>query len=217
MKTQYLTASAVLLCIASVLGSTNALAKDYLIEVVLFETLAGRDASGGAMYYPRWTNNLRLNTEQAEAQGFATTTQGLTLSDHAQKISNSSRYRLLRHLSWIQPGLDAENARSIRVSLGEAITMYIAENTNDYGSFIPSDSAPTASRNASVTSTTVNGNITVRLGRFLHMDTELVFTDIDSERSFRLTQSRKMRSGELHYIDNPRFGILTRITPVADS
>jgi len=25
-----------------------------------------------------------------------------------------------------------------------------------------------------------------------------------------------MRSGELHYIDNPRFGILTRITPLED-
>ncbi len=49
------------------------------------------------------------------------------------------------------------------------------------------------------------------------MNTQLVFTDADTQQSFRLSQSRKMRSRELHYIDNPRFGILTRILPVEES
>lgn len=33
----------------------------------------------------------------------------------------------------------------------------------------------------------------------------------------RLTQTRRMRSGELHYIDHPRFGLLLRITPMDDA
>ena len=56
----------------------------------------------------------------------------------------------------------------------------------------------------------------MRLGRFLHMDARLVYTDPETLQSFKLAQSRKMRSGELHYIDNPRFGLLTRITPLED-
>ena len=32
-------------------------------------------------------------------------------------------------------------------------------------------------------------------------------------REVRMTQSRRMRSGELHYLDHPRFGVLVLVTP----
>ena len=57
----------------------------------------------------------------------------------------------------------------------------------------------------------------VRLGRFLHVESRLVYHDVEEGRSYRLFESRKMRSRELHYIDNPRFGILTRIVPVENT
>jgi hypothetical protein len=30
---------------------------------------------------------------------------------------------------------------------------------------------------------------------------------------YRLDETRRMRSGELHYFDNPRFGVIARVTP----
>ena len=39
-----------------------------------------------------------------------------------------------------------------------------------------------------------------------------VLSEKDSMKvTFQINQSRKLRSGELHYIDNPKFGIIYRI------
>jgi len=184
--------------------------------VVLFETLSGSNLSDDIMYLPRIRNSLRLNTEAAVAAGFLPVEQGLTLSQNAADIAASNNYRLLRHLSWRQPGLAADETKAVRVSLGSNIPMYIPADLQPYPEFIPASANPVGNRTEAVSSPIVNGTITVRLGRFLHMDTRLVFTDAQRQQSFRLAQSRKMRSGELHYIDNPRFGILTRITPLED-
>lgn len=191
-------------------------ARDYLIEVVLFETVAGQDLSSGGLYFPRIENSLRLGSEAAVAAGFLPVEQNLTLTENAASIAASSRYRLLRHLSWRQPGLDASDARGIRVALGNSIDMYLPSDLGQYTDFYPGTASPTPNNTESISTSTVNGSISVRLGRFLHMDARLVFTDEQTGQSFRLLQSRKMRSRELHYIDNPRFGLLTQITPLED-
>lgn len=36
-------------------------------------------------------------------------------------------------------------------------------------------------------------------------------------RAFRLTETRRLRSGEIHYLDHPMFGALLRVTPVVVS
>lgn len=217
MKKSFIPHSLLLVTMLALLASASANAKDYLIEVVLFETVAARNASTGGLYYPKLRSSIRLGTEQATAAQFLTVEQGLTLAENAATIAASERYRLLRHLSWRQPGLDAENAIAIRVSLGDTTTLYVPDELDEYEEFIPASAQPSEGRNSTVTTSTINGTIKVRLGRFLHMDTLLVFTDTQTQQSFRLAQSRKMRSGELHYIDNSRFGLLTRITPLEDS
>jgi len=207
-----------LLC-AVVLTFSSALvqARDFLIEVVVFESLTDKSLTSGGLSYPRIVNNLRLGSEEAVAAGFLPMEQNLTLTEHAASIAQSGRYRFLRHLAWRQPGLDADNAKAVRVALGNPIEMYISQDRDRSSEFYPATPSPTPDNTQSINSFTVNGTISVRLGRFLHMDTRLVFTDEQTGRSYNLGQSRKMRSGELHYIDNPRFGILTQITPLEDS
>jgi len=189
---------------------------DYLIEVVIFETLAGQSLGAGGLYYPRVENSLRLGSEAAVAQGFISVEQNLQLSENAAAIAASSRYRLLRHISWRQPGLDENEAKAVRVALGEAIPMFLPDDLRSYEEFFPGSTNLLPDYPKSINTTTVNGTIKVRLGRFLHMEARLAYTDESTGQSFRLAQSRKMRSGELHYIDNPRFGILTKITPLED-
>lgn len=217
MKPRHLPKITLFLALAATLLGGPASAKEYLIEAVLFETLAGRDASTGGLYYPRQSGGLRLGSEQAIAESFVNVEQGLTLSENAASIAASGRYRLLRHLAWRQPGLDSDSAKAVRINLGEPSTVYIPDDASNYDDFIPASVQPEADRTTEVRTTTVNGSIKVRLGRFLHIDCQLVFTDTDTQQSFRLLQSRKMRSGELHYIDNPRFGVLTRITPLPEA
>ena len=204
------------LLVASVLGSVTAHAKDYLIEMVIFENTAGRKLSAGGLYYPKVGKSLRLNSDTATAAGFVSITDGLSLTENAADMASSERYRVLRHFAWRQPGLDTENAVAVRINIGEPITVFLPENLRPYDKFIPASLTSQANRQREVPTFTINGTIKVRLGRFLHMETLLVFTDPNTGQGFQLGQSRKMRSRELHYIDNPRFGILTRILPLDD-
>ncbi len=205
-----------LLALALLLGANITQAKDYLIEVVLFETVAGENLTAGGLFYPRIENSVRIGSESAVAQGFLPVEQNLKLTEKAASIAASSRYRLLRHLAWRQPGLDADNAVAVRVALGDPVPVYLANDSSSDAEFIRAAANPTLNISEAAETRTVFGTINVRLGRFLHMDTRLTYTDSTTNQSFRLAQSRKMRSSELHYIDNPRFGILTLITPLED-
>jgi len=191
-------------------------ARDYLVEVVIFETIAGQQLTAGGLFYPRIEKSLRLGTEDAVAKGFLPLEQNLKLTENAASIAASSQYRLLRHLAWRQPGLDDSEARAVRIALGDTIPMFIPEELGAYPEFFPGSASATPERAQSINTNVIKGSIKVRLGRFLHMDARLTFTDEQTGQSFRLAQSRKMRSGELHYIDNPRFGLLTKITPLDD-
>lgn len=197
--------------------SSIAHARDYLIEVVVFENAANRELTAGGLYYPRIENSVRLGTDNAMAMGFLEVEQGLKLIEDASEIAGARRYQVLRHLAWRQPGLPDDEAVAIRVALGSSIPMYIPDNLRPYPEFFPGAADPTSERTEAINTYTINGTIKIRLGRFLHMDSRLVYTDQRTNQSFRLSKSRKMRSGELHYIDNPRFGLLTTITPLEDT
>jgi len=195
-----------LLCQTFFSTTARAQAKDYQIEVVLFENLRPGAAAGATLQVPRLGNS---------ELGFALLEEPTMLIDHVDKIKASGQYRLLRHFSWRQPGLDDKAARGIRVYTGRAIKVFIPEDYRQYDRFIPASTGPTFENGArQISTTTLSGTLKVRLGRFLHLDARLVLTDPETGRSYRLEQSRKMRSRELHYIDNPRFGMLVRIIPL---
>ena len=80
----------------------------------------------------------------------------------------------------------------------------------------------------------VEGTIRLYRGRYLHFNADLVYfrprpestseeVFLDEEvyltepevipTHFRLIESRRMRSNELHYLDHPLFGLLIRVTP----
>lgn len=200
-----------------VLASNTAMARDYLVEVILFETVAARNMDAGGLYYPNIENSLELGSSEAVQAGFLQTDQALSLTENAAEISASGRYRLISHFAWRQPGLDDASAVPVHINLGETSRIYLPEDLSPYETFFPASFSPTPEYTRPAITNTVNGTIRVRLGRFLHMDAQLIFTDPETQQGFRLSQSRKMRSRELHYIDNPRFGILTRILPLDDT
>lgn len=57
----------------------------------------------------------------------------------------------------------------------------------------------------------VTGEVTLSLERFLHLDIDLRL-DVDGE-SHVMHQGRRLRSGETHYFDHPRFGVIALVSP----
>jgi len=191
-------------------------AKDYRVEIILFEHVNGGADINTGLSYPRLRSAIGLSSDAAASNGFTLLEDGYELNEAAAEIRASGRYRLLKHFIWQQPGLDRKSAIGVRVNVGRVSTMYVPESFPDGVRFVPATSFPQSGTEREIRTTTVNGSLKVRLGRFLHLETHLVFTDTDRKTSYNLFQSRKMRSRELHYIDNARFGLLARIVPVED-
>ena len=88
-------------------------AKDYLIEVIVFEHLNKKDsAMPGSLYYPKLASSMGLKTERAQNAGFELVTEGLSMMESAEKIQSSGRYRMLNHFAWRQPGLGRREAKA---------------------------------------------------------------------------------------------------------
>lgn len=76
----------------------------------------------------------------------------------------------------------------------------------------------------------VSGTLTLTRGRYLHMGLDLIYerqpnspqlfsffgfgNAEDVPEIYRLMQSRRLRRGEIHYFDHPKFGVLAMVTAV---
>lgn len=128
----------------------------------------------------------------------------LVLGGVWRSLRRSAHYRPLLHAGWRLPGLPRRSARPVHVSrsLGER--------------------GDAAADRAGGERPSVHGTVTVSLARFLLVEVDLLYrlpvNGASAESSsapvrFRLESERRMRSGELHYIDHPLFGILMLLTP----
>jgi hypothetical protein len=113
----------------------------------------------------------------------------LLLKQEAGRLQRDAAYRVVLHAAWIQPVPDRERPQPLLIQTGERIG-----NT-----------------------WRIEGTVDVTLGRYLHVDTRLWYrpdaTAAGSEYE-EMREQRRMRGGELHYFDHPRFGMLMRIDSV---
>ena len=128
----------------------------------------------------------------------------LELGPVRQRLRRSAHYRPFLHAGWRLPGLPRRSARPVHIGshLGGGRTKAAAP---DGGDRTPS----------------VHGTVTVSLARYLQVDVDLLYHRPSGGEAagpesvparFRLVSERRMRSGELHYLDHPLFGVLIRIT-----
>ncbi|KAF0192513.1 MAG: hypothetical protein FD165_676 [Gammaproteobacteria bacterium] len=126
--------------------------------------------------------------------------KSLRLAGALRSLRRSTAYEPLLHVGWVQPGT-VKNG-SVYISAGTAGNK------------------------------TLEGIVQVNLSRYLHLAVDLVLREADLRpasmapaaaagieqalnpvTTFRLTESRRMRSQELHYFDHPKFGVIAQITP----
>jgi hypothetical protein len=126
----------------------------------------------------------------------------LDLADTYARLDNLRAYHLLARGGWIQEGLDETAARPMDLA--------------NFGIVNPS------------------GSLRLHVSRFLHLGVDLEFRAqsfadasaaadspalaelVPMGTKYRMVAQRRARSGELHYVDHPMFGLLFLITPVKE-
>ena len=166
-------------------------------------------------YNPRFTfKPIKTSTHQLQGE--------------AKALTEHSDYRILYHRSWRQPGMNHEEAVSVKIQrdIARLTDLPKSESIEDaeYNRII-NQRLPKFNQ--------LKGLIKISLSRYLHIKTDIQYTQhivskqikdnqdqIDPSfaeikpQVYQLKQKRKMRSKELHYLDNPKLGLLVYITPV---
>ena len=167
--------------------------------------------------FPRWQVPDGCDAPAASAGGEVAMRclppQQRGLRSHWDRLSRAEAYQPLYHLAWRQPGLREDHAVAVPVPL--------------YWRPDPEALAPGAEASAPTARPPVYGLVRIYRERYLHVITDLrlqrVATGQEPEAEellrapeHRMTQHRRMRSGELHYLDHPAIGVLVRITELED-
>lgn len=204
-----------------------AFAINYDVEVIIFEHVRNTDVgSSDTLMLPVIRSAELIPPLQIDSAANPTPAQDpnaliqplstLRLTDHAEKIRNSANHRLVYHGGWRQSDFSKEAAPYMQIAMGQQVPMYTERGDAD-NLFLRGYLEPPLNSTVRLDqkrSTTLYGGIKVWVGRFLHFDTLLSYTPRGSTVSFPMLSERRMRSRQLHYIDNPRFGIITKIFPV---
>jgi len=110
------------------------------------------------------------------------------------RLQRSNVYHVVFHRAWIQPVPDRDQLRPMLIQIRDR-----------------SDGLPR-----------IEGFLGITRGRYLHMDARLWYavnahqtaTDAEEPGYMELREQRRMRSGEMHYLDHPKFGVLARVDPI---
>ena len=137
------------------------------------------------------------------------------LGDLYRRLGNANGYEPLLHVAWQQPGYDPEAARPLDLSRLAELPDGLQGEVRLYRSrFLHLEldlelwSGPRRTLPGPQTATTAP--LFPDRGRpDAGEPLDALAPDI-----YRLSERRKLRSGELHYYDHPRYGVLARVTPV---
>ena len=210
------------LLIALLALSADSFSKDYIVEMIFFANTKNDSSSvhiSNQAVIPDLAGAIYLN-EASHSKGFIPlSSDTFQLSNKAAALNKSGNYRVIKHISWLQPGLAKEDAIAVRVHAGKNYKDEFKERSFAQASF----SDQQAPINHPVNE--LDGTVKIVLGRFLHLYTDLAYRKTFSIASgdalgrnrvladFPVKTHRKMRSKTLHYIDHPYLGILIEIRP----
>ena len=169
-------------------------------------------------------------------------TSTFQLQDEEKLLTDSKQYRILLHTAWVQPGMPPEAALPVHITrsyLTETPAAHSLVPTDPAmpASNLPAPTTPTQSRSvldgyikiiltrylhADVDLTYTTGlplnpesGLTIpstQTTQATTPETQVVTPDAQTPVIYRLKESRRMRSKELHYLDHPVLGMLLLIT-----
>lgn len=218
-----------LLALAALCWLPAASADDWRVDLLIFEDLSFPASAGNEQPAPleplQAPDAVAVDdAPRLAALGIRILPEGdFGLAAEWRRLENARRFRPRFALSFIQRDPPQTQPHRILLKLGDAteVVLPMAEAQDGTGE---RDEAAAEwqpeSWSLSPPSTTVHeleGTVGLTLGRYLHVHADLAWLDLrDPARpgQWRLNERRRMRSGELHHLDNPRFGMLVRIIPM---
>ena len=188
-------------------GQANAKTASYKIEVIVFENL---NLKGWTEEY--WPEDIELPVTQGSTSVFTRNQKPLWISKRNRELLSSAQqlnkkgYRVIFHQAWSQSAYANKNSPTVLI-----------ENNLGVGS-------------------NLLGTVRLYKTRFAHVDVDLEFErripekileafaqnqklssdQLPTHWRFNLKESRKIKPGELHYIDHPLFGALIKIHKYED-
>ena len=159
------------------------------------------------------------------------TNKDFKLTKQETKLMDSGQYRPVLHVAWRQPVLSQETAKAVHIfsSMTQTDALASSSETPD----LPPDTEllPQTDGDGAALLNIIDGTIKIAQGKYLHMDLDLLYRTKAATRNevdifgfrkeedlpsvFRMQQSRRVRSGELHYFDHPVFGVIAIMTPTS--
>ncbi|WP_139349850.1 CsiV family protein [Thioalkalivibrio denitrificans] len=150
------------------------------------------------------------------------------------RLEQSPLYDVIASYAWEQPGLPQEQAIPVRIRSGQVLGRM--PPAFEPPPFAPWQIQPVLGGVPEQPDEPellyeVDGVITLTLARFLHIHTDLLYRPATGDRlpgdhvttlegdqfaESHVTERRRMRSGETHYLDHPLMGVIVHVTPVED-
>ena len=225
--------SIIFLVTTLIIFNSAAYAKDYAIEVVIFVNKDGLTQTAEQFsanhIIPAANNGIVLAEVDENSLWQPIPEEEYILTDVANKLKRSGKYRILQHFAWRQPTVEKKDSVPIIVKAGRDFSSQFPERA-----YRPVDFGDTATSqdNDQFESQVreLDGTINVTITRYIHLYSDLVYrlprsnpTDIhdvlDREKvlvDYSVNSHRRMKSRELHYIDHPLVGILVEATPIEE-
>ncbi|TVP82562.1 CsiV family protein [Thioalkalivibrio sp.] len=192
--------------------------RQYRIELVIFEHLGpeSRSFMDGAAR-PMEVNLSGFGIGEGPIRP---SRRGFELQRVADRVERSGQGRVLARLAWDQRGRDYYSTSWIRIQEGRYLGLR-EEQGEEQG-----DASAGGLRTLSPQQERyeLEGRLRVWVGRFLHLETDLVYhvphavgSDPDVLAGVPVRGSQRMNSGDdLFYLDNPAIGIIARVTRLGD-
>lgn len=186
-----------LLVLLLLLPTLPARADTWRVDLIVFRFLSSVDERGRLPQAPGEREAIELDDSARLSAAGITVLPDSDFGMGAQwdRLRASPQFRPLIKLAWTQNDPPAENGPRLRLRSGQKLQL--------------KDQQGLGEREFNE----VDGSVALHLGRYLHLDTDLLYTvGGEPAQTWRLQESRRMRSEELHHLDSPRLGVLVRVS-----
>ena len=184
---------------ATATGST------YDVELVVFQNLMP-ELEGKEIWSPERVD-LKLADIDKAAKAADSQDEKTDLGKAIVAMNESKRYRVLAHKRWTQTAEAKSTSPVMRIrtddgELDGTFVFYLSRFLHIDAQMLLRDES------ASPINVTVPGNSsqTGHPGTSTEKSTDLQLT-------YRIDESRRIRSNEINYLDHPKFGVLVQVTP----
>ena len=203
----------------------------YQVEVIIFDRInpdLGEEkwVNGEPKIRPDMVElypNHRKNHDQGLAPYMIMDEKNNRMNGIFRVLKLSSEYRPLIHLSWQQPATNRRQSRYIHMK-------YESESEVSKEEILAIPEEPNFIEDLTKTNKIIDGSIRIRSNFYLHVDLDLyyfknVYNDnqmINEEVEFsdsnfkeltiELKESRKIKLNEIHYFDNPMYGVILQVS-----